>query len=104
MLVWFLLAGTQTRFRLCLPVLIRLPIPGNQTRRSNQTGDAMIHQAAYAAGIQKVRLPRPPPYDGQHVDLTLGANASQIPGMLAQNLKSRNGYVQPVLMQGDPDK
>ena len=46
---------------------------GDQTRRSNQTGDAMIHQAAYAAGIQNIRLHRPPPYYGQHIDPRHGA-------------------------------
>ena len=28
----------------------------------------MIHQAAYEAGIQNIRLHRPPPYYGQHID------------------------------------
>ena len=37
--------------------------PGGVTK----TGDAMIHQGAYEAGIQNIRLHRPPLYYGQHI-------------------------------------
>jgi hypothetical protein len=45
----------------------------------------MIHQAVYAAGIQNIRLHRPPSYYGQHLGPKTRCRASRSPGMLALN-------------------